>query len=96
MSDVQAEPESDRGRSHSCSAMIEESIGLSLALLLQTCGYLVVAYLLSRTRLFLPLMHVTVRLPHRIACYVIFSLFCIMVLRPPVERDIPQADGIRV
>jgi len=58
--------------------MIENSIQLSFTLILQTCGYLVVAYLLSRTRLFLPFMHVTVRLPHRVACYVVFSLFCIM------------------
>ena len=58
--------------------MIENSIHLSFTLILQTCGYLVVAYLLSRTRLFLPFMHVTVRLPHRVACYVVFSLFCIM------------------
>lgn len=58
--------------------MIENSIHLSFTLILQTCGYLVIAYLLSRTRLFLPFMHVTVRLPHRVACYVVFSLFCIM------------------
>jgi two-component system LytT family sensor kinase len=55
-----------------------ESQRLTINLVLQTCGYLVIAYLLSRTRLFLPFMHVTVRLPHRVACYVVFSLFCIM------------------
>lgn len=55
-----------------------DSAHLSVTLLLQTCGYLVVAYLLSRTWLFLPFMHVTVRWPHRMACYVVFTLFCIM------------------
>jgi two-component system LytT family sensor kinase len=51
---------------------------LTLTLIVQTCGYLVIAYLFTRTRLFLPFMHVSVRLPHRIACYGVFSLFCIM------------------
>lgn len=51
---------------------------LILSLLQQMCVYLVVAYLLSRTPLFLPLMHVTVRWPHKLACYLIFSMFCIM------------------
>ncbi|MGV2291957.1 sensor histidine kinase [Trinickia sp. YCB016] len=51
---------------------------LTLTLIVQTCGYLVIAYLFTRTRLFLPFMHVSVRLPHRVACYVVFSIFCIM------------------
>lgn len=51
---------------------------LSFMLIVQTCVYLVIAYLFTRTRLFLPFMHVSMRLPHRIACYVVFSLFCIM------------------
>ncbi|MBS1158345.1 MAG: GAF:ATP-binding region, ATPase-like:Histidine kinase internal region:5TM Receptors of the LytS-YhcK [Proteobacteria bacterium] len=55
-----------------------DSIELILTLLQQTCVYLVIAYLLSRTRIFIPLMHVTIRLPHRLTCYVVFSLFCIM------------------
>ena len=58
--------------------MFEQTLELSVSLLSQTCVYLVIAYLFSRTRLFLPFMHVTVRLPQRIACYVVFSLFCIM------------------
>lgn len=58
--------------------MILDSIELTLTLLQQTCVYLVIAYLLSRTRIFIPLMHVTIRLPHRLTCYVVFSLFCIM------------------
>jgi len=58
--------------------MFFESITLSLTLLQQTCVYLVIAYLLSRTRIFIPLMHVTIRLPHRMTCYLVFSLFCIM------------------
>ncbi len=57
---------------------MENALSLSFTLMLQTCGYLVVAYVFSRTRLFLPFMHVTVRLPQRVAAYVVFSLFCIM------------------
>ncbi|AWK89340.1 sensor histidine kinase [Azospirillum thermophilum] len=53
-------------------------VSLILSLLQQMCVYLVIAYLLSRTPLFLPLMHVTVRWPHKLACYLIFSMFCIM------------------
>lgn len=55
-----------------------EPFTLVLSLLQQMCVYLVIAYLLSRTPLFLPLTHVTVRWPHKLACYVIFSIFCIM------------------
>ncbi|WP_304488781.1 hypothetical protein [Azospirillum sp. INR13] len=55
-----------------------EPFTLILSLLQQMCVYLVIAYLLSRTPLFLPLTHVTVRWPHKLACYVIFSIFCIM------------------
>ncbi|TPG62468.1 sensor histidine kinase [Ewingella americana] len=51
---------------------------LVLLLLQQMCVYLVIAYLLSKTPLFIPLMQVTVRLPHKLLCYVIFSIFCIM------------------
>ncbi|MCB8745431.1 sensor histidine kinase [Rhodoferax sp. U2-2l] len=47
-------------------------------LMQQMCVYLVVAYLLSKTPLFAPLMQVTVRLPDRLVCYVVFSGFCIM------------------
>jgi len=58
--------------------MIVGSLPLTISLLEQTCVYLVIAHLLSRTRLFIPLMHVTIRLPHKMACYLIFSIFCIM------------------
>ncbi|WP_448204274.1 LytS/YhcK type 5TM receptor domain-containing protein [Azospirillum sp. sgz302134] len=58
--------------------MTVEPFSLILSLLQQMCVYLVVAFLLSRTPLFLPLMHVTVRWPHKLACYLIFSMFCIM------------------
>lgn len=51
---------------------------LSVSLLQQMCVYLVVAYALSRTRLFIPLTRASTRWPQRIACYVIFSAFCIM------------------
>ncbi|HTH17654.1 MAG TPA: LytS/YhcK type 5TM receptor domain-containing protein, partial [Magnetospirillum sp.] len=55
-----------------------ESLNLVVSLLQQMCVYLVIAYLLSKTPLFIPLMHVTIRLPYRIACYLVFSMFCIM------------------
>lgn len=55
-----------------------ESFNLVVSLLQQMCVYLVIAYLLSKTPLFIPLMHVTIRLPYRIACYLVFSMFCIM------------------
>ncbi|WP_434526074.1 LytS/YhcK type 5TM receptor domain-containing protein [Photorhabdus asymbiotica] len=51
---------------------------LVLLLLQQMCVYLVIAWLLSKTPLFIPLLQVTVRLPHKLLCYVIFSIFCIM------------------
>ncbi|KMJ46028.1 histidine kinase [Xenorhabdus khoisanae] len=51
---------------------------LVLLLLQQMCIYLVIAWLLSKTPLFIPLLQVTVRLPHKMMCYVIFSIFCIM------------------
>ncbi|MTJ83783.1 MAG: sensor histidine kinase [Telmatospirillum sp.] len=58
--------------------MMVGSLNLTISLLEQTCVYLVIAHLLSRTRLFIPVMHVTIRLPHKVACYLIFSIFCIM------------------
>lgn len=51
---------------------------LILQLLQQMCVYLVIAYLLSKTPLFIPVMQVTVHLPHKLLCYFIFSFFCIM------------------
>ncbi len=51
---------------------------LVLLLLQQMCVFLVIARLMSKTRLFIPLMQVTVRLPHKFLCYVVFSIFCIM------------------
>ncbi|RKS85158.1 two-component system LytT family sensor kinase [Orbus hercynius] len=51
---------------------------LILQLLQQMCVYLVIAYLLSKTPLFIPVMQVTVHLPHKSLCYLIFSFFCIM------------------
>lgn len=56
--------------------MIE--FNLILQLLQQMCVYLVIAYLLSKTPIFIPIMQVTVSLPHKLICYVIFSFFCIM------------------
>jgi two-component system LytT family sensor kinase len=48
------------------------------SLMQQMCVYLVIAYLLSKTPLFAPLMQVTVRLPDKLVCYVVFSAFCVM------------------
>ncbi|MBJ3814169.1 sensor histidine kinase [Shimwellia pseudoproteus] len=53
-------------------------INLVLLLLQRMCVFLVIAWLMSKTRLFIPLMQVTVRLPHKLLCYVTFSIFCIM------------------
>jgi two-component system LytT family sensor kinase len=53
-------------------------IALIGSLMQQMCVYLVVAYLLSKTPLFAPLMQVTVRLPDKLVCYLVFSGFCIM------------------
>lgn len=55
-----------------------DSLDLVVSLLQQMCVYLVIAYLLSKTPLFIPLMHVTIRFPYRITCYLVFSMFCIM------------------
>ncbi|OCG09096.1 histidine kinase [Gilliamella sp. wkB178] len=51
---------------------------LVLQLLQQMCVYLVIAYLLSKTPIVIPVMQVTVHLPHKLICYLIFSSFCIM------------------
>ncbi|UGA54273.1 sensor histidine kinase [Vibrio sp. VB16] len=51
---------------------------LILSLLQQMCVYLVLAYMLSKTPVFLPLLNISNRLENKLNCYVIFSLFCIM------------------
>lgn len=51
---------------------------LILSLLQQMCVYLVLAYMLSKTPIFLPLLNVSNRLSHKLSIYVLFSLFCIM------------------
>ena len=51
---------------------------LIFSLLQQLSVYLVIAYLLSKTPLFMPLTMLSGRLSHRLACYVVFSLFCIL------------------
>ena len=48
------------------------------SLLQQMCVYLVLAYLLSKTPVFLPLLNISSRLSHKFICYLLFSLFCIM------------------
>ncbi|KDM92587.1 sensor histidine kinase [Photobacterium galatheae] len=51
---------------------------LILSLLQQLSVYLVLAYLLSKTPLFMPITTVSGRLSQRFACYILFSLFCIL------------------
>jgi len=51
---------------------------LVFSLLQQLSVYLVIAYLLSKTLLFMPLITVSGQFSQRIACYVVFSLFCIL------------------
>lgn len=51
---------------------------LVFSLLQQLSVYLVIAYLLSKTLLFMPLITVSGHFSQRIACYVVFSLFCIL------------------
>lgn len=53
-------------------------ISLTGDLMQQMCVYLVIAYLLSKTPLFAPLMQVTVRLPDRLVCFAVFSGFCVL------------------
>lgn len=51
---------------------------LIFSLLQQLSVYLVIAYLLSKTPLFMPLTTVSGHFSQRLACYVLFSLFCIL------------------
>ncbi len=51
---------------------------LVLSLLQQMCVYLVLAYMLSKTPIFLPLLNISNRRSHKLSVYVLFSLFCIM------------------
>ena len=55
-----------------------EQFELIISLLQQMCVYVVIVYLLSKTPLFKPLTQVTISLPNKIFCYLIFSAFCIM------------------
>ncbi|MCG9621830.1 sensor histidine kinase [Vibrio diabolicus] len=51
---------------------------LVISLLQQMCVYLVLAYMLSKTPIILPLLSISPRLSHRLICYVLFSGFCIL------------------
>lgn len=51
---------------------------LIFSLLQQLSVYLVIAYLLSKTPLFMPLTSLSGHFSQRFACYVVFSLFCIL------------------
>ena len=58
---------------------------LIFLLLQQMCVYLVIAWVLSKTPLVLPVLQVTVRLPHKLMCYLIFSVFCVCSTNPSGE-----------
>lgn len=51
---------------------------LILSLLQQMCVYLMVAYTLSKTPLVIPMLTISKRLSHKLLCYAMFSLFCIL------------------
>ncbi|NLS11970.1 sensor histidine kinase [Vibrio sp. SM6] len=51
---------------------------LLVSLLQQMCVYLVLAYLLSKTPIVLPLLSVSAHLSHRLICYLLFSAFCVL------------------
>lgn len=51
---------------------------LIISLLQQMCVYLVLAYMLSKTPIFLPLLNISSKWSHKFSCYVLFSSFCIM------------------
>ena len=51
---------------------------LILSLLQQMCVYLVLAYMLSKTPLFLPILSISSHRKHRYLVYVVFSSFCIL------------------
>ncbi|PSV57368.1 sensor histidine kinase [Photobacterium sp. GB-3] len=51
---------------------------LIVSLLQQMCVYLVLAYMLSKTPIILPLLSISSRLSHKLICYVLFSGFCIL------------------
>ena len=54
------------------------TVELIFSLLQQLSVYLVIAYLLSKTPLFMPLTTLSSRFSQRLACYVVFSSFCIL------------------
>jgi len=51
---------------------------LILSLLQQMSVYLVLAYLLSKTPIFMPLLNISSRWEDKFSCYLLFSVFCIM------------------
>ncbi|MGB2078408.1 MAG: LytS/YhcK type 5TM receptor domain-containing protein [Vibrio sp.] len=51
---------------------------LIVSLLQQMCVYLVLAYMLSKTPIFLPLFNLSKRFSHQAICYFLFSSFCIL------------------
>jgi len=53
-------------------------VEVTLLLLQQLSVYLVITYLLSKTPLFMPMLFISGRNSHRIACYLLFSTFCIL------------------
>ena len=51
---------------------------LILSLLQQMCVYLMLAYMLSKTPIFIPLFSLSNHLSHKLSIYILFSSFCIL------------------
>lgn len=69
---------------------------LIISLIQQMSLFLVIAYLLSKTPLFIPIVQLSERLPHRICIYLLFSAFCILgtYFGKPVDDAIANTRAI--
>lgn len=69
---------------------------LIISLVQQMSLFLVIAYLLSKTPLFIPIVQLSERLPHRICIYLLFSTFCILgtYFGKPVDGAIANTRAI--
>lgn len=69
---------------------------LLLSLFQQMSVFLVIAYLFSKTPLFAPVANISLRLPHKILIYLVFSGFCILgtYFGQPVDDAIANTRAI--
>jgi len=67
---------------------------LVLSLLQQMSVSLVIAYLFSKSPLLRPLANYSVRLPHKVLIYVIFSCFCILGTYVGLDIDDPGSPSL--